>query len=172
MVRFFPTQNCIGRKAISKFGVFTDNEKKKIQGFFLEYEDSFNANLSFRVESDETFLEINLKPYKLDDKYGKVYDNDRDDISHIAGKYDIKNKIIYLLIFKYRSGKTFYIGKNPKKDKNKVKPFLFGTSRFQLKDLRIETIKNQLTYLEPSFKRSLRFNQNLAVEFDKIMKNF
>ena len=168
----FSTQNCTGRKAISKFGVFTDKEKKKIQGFLLEYDDSFNANLSFRAETDETFLEINLKPYKLDANYGKIYDNDRDGISHIAGKYDIKDKIIYLLIFKCRSGKTFYIGENPKKDKNNVKSFLFGTSRCQLKDLRIETIKNQLTYLEPSFKRSLRFNQNLAIEFDKINEKF
>ena len=32
----FSTQNCTGRKAISKFGVFTDKEKKKIQGFLLE----------------------------------------------------------------------------------------------------------------------------------------
>ena len=168
----FSTQNCTGRKAISKFGVFTDKEKKKIQGFLLEYDDSFNANLSFRAESDETFLEINLKPYKLDDKYGKIYDNDRDGISHIAGKYDMKDKIIYLLIFKCRSGKTFYIGENPKKDKNNVKSFLFGTSRCQLKDLRIETIKNQLTYLEPSFKRSLRFNQNLAKEFGEIYEKF
>ena len=28
----FSTQNCTGRKAISKFGVFTDKEGKKIQG--------------------------------------------------------------------------------------------------------------------------------------------
>ena len=168
----FSTQNCTGRKAISRFGVFTDKEKKKIQGFLLEYDDSFNANLSFRAEADEPFLEINLKPYKLDDKYGKIYDNDRDGISHIAGKYDIENKIIYLLIFKCRSGKTFYVGENPKKNKKNVKSFLFGTSRCQLKDLRIETIKNQLTYLEPSFKRSLRFNQNLAIEFDKINENY
>ena len=170
--QIFSTHNCTGRKAISKFGVFSDKEKNKIQGFILEYDDSFNANLSFRSESDDISLEINFKPYKVDDKYGKIYENDRDGISHIAGKYDTKEKIIYLLIFKCRSGKTFYIGENSKKDKNIVKPFLFGTSRCQLKDLRIETIKNQISYLEPSFQKSLRFNQNLSVEFDKINEKF
>ena len=105
--QIFSTQNCSGRKAISKFGVFTDKDKNKIQGFLLEYDDSFNANLSFRHESDQTSLEINFHPYKVDDNYGKIYDNDRDGISHIAGKYDTKEKIIYLLIFKCRSGKTF-----------------------------------------------------------------
>lgn len=170
--QIFSTHNCTGRKAISKFGVFSDKEKNKIQGFILEYDDTFKANLSFRAESDEPSLEINFKPYKVDDKYGKIYENDRDGISHIAGKYDTKEKIIYLLIFKCHSGKTFYIGENPKKDKNNIKPFLFGTSKCQLKDLRIETIKNQLTYLEPSFQKSLRFNQNLSVEFDKINEKF
>ena len=170
--QIFSTQNCSGRKAISKFGVFTDKDRNKIQGFLLEYDDSFNANLSFRHESDQISLEINFLPYKVDDNYGKIYDNDRDGISHIAGKYDTKEKIIYLLIFKCRSGKTFYIGENTKRDKSVVKPFLFGTSRCQLKGLRIETIKNQLTYLEPSFQKSLRVNQNLAVEFDKINEKF
>ena len=170
--QIFSTQNCKGRKAISKFGVFSDKNKDKIQGFLLEYDDTFNANLSYRADSDETSLEINLKPYKVDDTYGKIFENDRDGISHIAGKYDIKEKIIYLLIIKCRSGKTFYIGENNKRDKNIVKSFLFGTSRCQLKDLRIETIKNQLTYFEPSFQKSLRVNQNLCIEFDKIDEKF
>ena len=170
--QIFSTQNCTGRKAISKFGIFSDKYKNKIQGFLIEYDDSFNANLSYRADDAETSLEIHLKPYKVDSTYGKIYENDRDGISHIAGKYDKKEKIIYLLIIKCRSGKTFYIGENPKKDKSIVEPFLFGTSTCQLKDLRIETIKNQLTYLEPSFQKSLRFNQNLAVDFDKINEKF
>ena len=61
--QIFSTQNCKGRKAISKFGVFSDKNKDKIQGFLLEYDDTFNANLSYRADSDETSLEINLKPY-------------------------------------------------------------------------------------------------------------
>ena len=90
--QIFSTQNCQGRKAISKFGIFSDNKKNKIQGFILEYDDCFNANLSFRHESDTPSLLINLKPYKVDDTYGKIFDNDRDGISHVSGKYDIKEK--------------------------------------------------------------------------------
>ena len=147
--QIFSTQNCSGRKAIiSKFVVFTDKDKNKIQGFLLEYDDSFNANLSYRAESDESSLEINLYPYKVDYNYGKIFENDRDRISHIAGKYDVKEKIIYLLIFKRRSGKTFFIRENKNGYIDIVRPFIFGTSRCKLKGLRIEKIKNHLTYLE------------------------
>lgn len=170
--QIFSTYNCQGRKAISKFGVFTDSEKNKIQGFLLRYDDVFNANLSYKTENDNTLLEINLLPFKIDEKNGQIFSNDRDGISHIAGKYDSENGIITFLIFKCRSGKTFYIGDNTTKDPNKVKPFLIGTSRCQLKHLRIETIKNQLTYLEPSFEPSLRINKNLDILFDKIDENF
>ena len=170
--QIFSTVNCQGRKAISKFGVFTDAEKNIIQGFLLRYDDVFDANLSFKTESEKTSLEINLKPFAVDEKYGQVYSNDRDGISHIAGKYDTENKIITFLIFKCRSGKTFYIGDNSKKSPEKVLPFLIGTSSCQLKHLRIETIKNQLTYLDPNFEQSLRRNKNLEIAFDKIDENF
>ena len=168
----FSTQNCQGRKAISKFGVFSDNKKNKIQGFILEYDDSFNANLSFRHESDSPSLEINLKPYKVDEMYGKIFDNDRDGISHICGKYDIKEKKIYFLILKCRSGKTFYIGDNNKKNENDIKPFLLGNWDLEIRGLRIGIFKNQLCYLEPSFQKSLRKNHNLEVDFQNIDENF
>ena len=63
--QIFSTQNCTGRKAISKFGVFTDKNKNKIQGFLLEYDDSFNANLSFRDEGewDKILSKIKLHSY-------------------------------------------------------------------------------------------------------------
>ena len=170
--QIFSTQNCQGRKAISKFGIFTDIKKNKIQGFILEYDDSFNANLSFRHESDIPSLEINLKPYKVDEIYGKVFNNDRDGVSHIAGKYDIKEKKIYFLIIKCRSGKTFFIGDNNKKNENDVVPFLFGSSYNEIKGLRIATHKNQLCYLEPSFQKSMRINKNLDINFDNINQKF
>ena len=166
--QIFSTQNCQGRKAISKFGIFTDIKKNKIQGFILEYDDSFNANLSFRHESDTPSLEINLKPYKVDEIYEKIFNNDRDGVSHIAGKYDVKEKKIYFLIIKCRSGKTFYIGDNNKKNENEVIPFLFGSSNNEIKGLRIATHKNQLCYLEPSFQKSMRINQNLDINLDNI----
>ena len=170
--QIFSTVNCQGRKAISKLGVFTDGAKNVIQGFLLRYDDCFNANLSYKTESETASLEINLKPFSIDEKYGQVYSNDRDGISHIAGKYDNENKVITFLIFKCRSGKTFYIGDNSKKNPEKVRPFLIGTSRSQLKHLRIETVKNQLIYLDPSFEQSLRINKNLDIPFDKIDEKF
>jgi hypothetical protein len=170
--QIFSTQNCQGRKAISKFGIFSDYKKTKIQGFLLEYDDSFYANLSFRHESDTPALEINLKPYKVDEVYGKIFDNDRDGVSHISGKYDIKEKKIYFLVLKSRRGKTFYIGDNTKKDENDVMPFIFGNSDLEIKGLRIATFKNQLCYLELNFQKSMRINPNLAIDFEKIDEKF
>ena len=170
--QIFSTQNCQGRKAISKFGIFSDYKKTKIQGFLLEYDDSFYANLSFRHESDTPALEINLKPYKVDEVYGKIFDNDRDGVSHICGKYDIKEKKIYFLVLKCRRGKTFYIGDNITKNENDIMPFVFGNSDLEIKGLRIATFKNQLCYLEPSFQKSMRFNPNLAINFDKINEKY
>ena len=170
--QIFSTQNCQGRKAISKFGIFSDYKKTKIQGFLLEYDDSFYANLSFRHESDTPTLEINLKPYKVDEVYGKIFDNDRDGVSHISGKYDIKEKKIYFLVLKCRRGKTFYIGDNTKKDENDAMPFIFGNSDLEIKGLRIATFKNQLCYLELNFQKSMRINPNLAIDFEKIDEKF
>ena len=170
--QIFSTQNCQGRKAISKFGIFSDYKKTKIQGFLLEYDDSFYANLSFRHESDTPALEINLKPYKVDEVYGKIFDNDRDGVSHICGKYDIKEKKIYFLVLKCRRGKTFYIGDNTKKNENDIMPFVYGNSDLEIKGLRIATFKNQLCYLEPSFQKSMRINRNLAIDFDKINEKY
>ena len=168
----FSTQNCQGRKAISKFGIFSDNKKEKIQGFLLEYDDCFFANLSFRHESDTPALLINLKPYKVDQVYGKVFNNDRDGITHIAGKYDLKEKKIYFLIIKCRNGKTFYIGDNTKKNKNDIQCFIYGNYDLEIKGMRISTFKNQLCYLELDFQKSLRINNNLVVDFDKIDEKF
>ena len=170
--QIFSTQNCQGRKAISKFGIFSDYKKTKIQGFLLEYDDSFYANLSFRHESDTPALEINLKPYKVDEVYGKIFDNDRDGVSHICGKYDIKEKKIYFLVLKCRRGKTFYIGDNTKKNENDIMPFVFGNSDLEIKGLRIATFKNQLCYLEPNFQKSMRINPNLSIDFDKINEKY
>ena len=170
--QIFSTQNCQGRKAISKFGIFSDIKKNKIQGFLLQYDDCFYANLSFRHESDTPSLEINLKPYKVDEVYGKIFNNDRDGISHITGKYDTKEKKINFLILKCRMGKTFYIGDNTKKNENDVKPFIFGNPDLEIKGLRIATFKNQLCYLEPNFQKSMRTNPNLDINFDKIDEKF
>ena len=170
--QIFSTQNCQGRKAISKFGIFSDNKKDKIMGFLLEYDDSFYANLSFRHESDTPSLLINLKPYKVDEVYGKIFNNDRDGVSHICGKYDLKEKKIYFLILKCRNGKTFYIGDNTKKNKNDIQCFIFGNYDLEIRGMRIGTFKNQLCYLELEFQKSMRINNNLAIDFDKIDEKY
>jgi hypothetical protein len=170
--QIFSTQNCQGRKAISKFGIFSDIKKEKIQGFILEYDDSFNANLSFRHESDTPSLEINLKPYKVDEIYGKIFSNDRDSVSHIGGKYNIKDNKIYFLILKSRSGKTFYIGDNSKKVEKDILPFLYGNYDSEIRGMRIATMRNQLSYLELEFQKSMRINKNLGIDFDKIDEKF
>ena len=170
--QIFSTQNCQGRKAISKFGIFSDIKKNKIQGFLLEYDDSFYANLSFRHESDTPSLEINLKPHKVDDVYGKIFNNDRDGVSHICGKYDVKEKKIYFLILKCRSGKTFYIGDNSKKNENDIKLFIFGNYDLEIRGLRIATFKNQLCNLELDFQKSMRINPNLSIDFYKIDEKY
>ena len=170
--QIFSTQNCQGRKAISKFGIFSDIKKEKIQGFILEYDDSFNANLSFRHESDTPSLEINLKPYKVDEIYGKIFSNDRDSVSHIGGKYNIKDNKIYFLILKCRSGKTFYIGDNSKKVEKDILPFLYGNYDSEIRGMRIATMRNQLSYLELEFQKSMRINKNLGIDYDKIDEKF
>ena len=114
----------------------------------LLYDDSFYANLSFRYESDTPSLLINLKPYKVDEVYGKIFNNDRDGVSHICGKYDLKEKKIYFLILKCRNGKTFYIGDNIKKNKNDIQCFIFGNYDLEIRGMRIGIFKNQLCYLE------------------------
>ena len=170
--QIFSTQNCQGRKAISKFGIFSDIKKDKIQGFILEYDDSFNANLSFRHEEDTPSLEINLKPYKVDAKYGKIFDNDRDGVSHIGGKYDKKEKRINFLIIKCRSGKTFYIVDNNIKNDENIELFLIISFTNEIKDMRIQTSKNQLNYLELIFQKSMRINPNLSIDFNDINEDF
>ena len=86
---------------------------------------------------------------------------DRDGISHIGGKYSKTKNIIKFLIFKCRSGKTFYIGDTTEERNEQIEPFLFGTSSCQLKSLRIELVDNQLMYFEPKFQPSLRVNQKI-----------
>ena len=141
--RIFSTRNTRGRKIISKFSVFTDSSKNCIQGFNIQYDDFFDSCLcTKKKEGDDKniTLEINFHPN------GKTI-IDRDGISHIAGKFSVANKQVKFLIFKCRSGKTFYIGDNIEYDNEQIELFIFGTSGCQLKTLRIETIDDKLAYI-------------------------
>ena len=96
---------------------------------------------------------------------------DRDGISHIGGKYSITKGIVKFLIFKCRSGKTFYIGDATEEEGEQFEFFLFGTSSCQLKSMRVELVNEQLIYFEPKFQPSLRVNQKI-VDFDSINEKY
>ena len=165
--RIFSTRNTRGRKVISKFSVFSDSSKNTIQGFNIQYDDFFDSVLCTKKKEGEDKninLEINFLPN------GKTI-LDRDGISHIAGKFSVTNNIIKFLIFKCRSGKTFYIGDNTEMPEERIELFIFGTSSCQLKTLRIETINDKLAYIEPKFQPSMRVNQKI-IAFDLIDEKY
>ena len=157
--RVFSTRNARGRKVISKFGVFSDENKNKLNGFYIQYDDVFESILATKKieegkNNDNIKLEMNFHPDGKDIK-------DRDGISHIGGNYSKTKNIIKFLIFKCRSGKTFYIGDNTCEENEILEPFLFGTSSCQLKSLRVELIEDQLMYIEPKFQPSYRVNTKI-----------
>jgi len=166
--RAFSTRNAKGRKVISKFGVISDENKNALNGFIIQYDDAFDSVLATKKlvegKNDNIKLEINFKGEGKNIK-------DRDGISHIGGKYSKTKNIIKFLIFKCRSGKTFYIGDNTEDPNEQIEQFLMGTSSCQLKSLRIELIEEQLVYLEPKFQPSLRINSKI-IPFDLIDEKF
>jgi hypothetical protein len=166
--RVFSTRNAKGRKVISKFGVLSDENKNALNGFYIQYDDTFDSILTTKKleegKNENIKLEMNFKGEGRNIK-------DRDGISHIGGKYSKKKNIIKFLIFKCRSGKTFYIGDNTEEENEEIEPFLFGTSSCQLKSLRIELIQDQLMYLEPKFQPSLRINPKI-ISFDLLDEKF
>ena len=162
--RIFSTRNTRGRKVISKFSVITDETKNQIGGFHIQYDDFFDSVLSPKKTKENITLEMNFAPNGREIR-------DRDGISHIGGKYSITKDIIKFLVFKCRSGKTFYIGDISEDEGEQFELFLFGTSSCQLKSVRCEVINNQLTYFEPKFQPSLRINQKLK-DFDSIDDKF
>lgn len=167
--RVFSTRNSRGRSIISKFSVLSDEKKNVLKGFHIQYDDHFESILAPKKNENEK----NTDNIKLEIHFEANGNNirDRDGISHIAGKYSKTNKIIKFLIFKCRSGKTFYIGDNKEEKNEEIELFLFGTSSCQLKALRIELVNNQLMYLEPKFQPSVRVNQKI-IAFDLIDDKF
>ena len=162
--RIFSTKNTRGRKVISRFSVLTDETKNQIQGFHIQYDDVFDTILSPKKTRDNITLEMNFPPNSRNIR-------DRDGISHIGGKYSITKGIVKFLIFKCRSGKTFYIGDATEEEGEQFEFFLFGTSSCQLKSMRVELVNEQLIYFEPKFQPSLRVNQKI-VDFDSINEKY
>ena len=168
--KVFSTRNARGRKVISKFSVLSDLKKNAIKGFHIQYDDVFVSYLRPKNHNDK---EVDTSEIKLEINFGPNGSNirDRDGISHIGGKYSKTKNIIKFLIFKCRSGKTFYIGDNTEEKNEQIELFLFGTSSCQLKSLRIELVNDQLMYFEPKFQPSTRINQKI-VPFDLIDDKF
>ena len=162
--RIFSTRNTRGRKVISRFSVITDETKNKINGFHIQYDDFFETILSQDKTRNNITLEINFRQNGPNIR-------DRDGISHIGGKYSEDKKYIKFLMFKCRSGKTFYIGDETEDKDEKIKYFLYGTTSCQLKSVRVEVVDEKLIYFEPKFQPSLRINQKIK-EFDSIDDNF
>ena len=168
--KVFSTRNARGRKVISKFSVLSDSKKNAIKGFHIQYDDIFDCYLRPKNQNEKN---VDKSEIKLEINFGPNGSNirDRDGISHIGGKYSKTKNIIKFLIFKCRSGKTFYIGDNTEEKNEKIELFLFGTSSCQLKSLRIELVNDQLMYFEPKFQPSTRINQKI-VPFDLIDDKF
>ena len=162
--RIFSTRNTRGRKVISRFSVITDETKNKINGFHIQYDDFFETILSPDKTRNNITLEINFTQNGPNIR-------DRDGISHIGGKYSEDKKYIKFLMFKCRSGKTFYIGDETEDKDENIKHFLYGTTSCQLKSVRVEVVDEKLIYFEPKFQPSLRINQKIK-EFDSIDDNF
>ena len=162
--RIFSTRNTNFRKIISKFSVITDPTKNKINGFHIQYDDVFDTILSPDKTKDNITLEMNFIPNGRNIR-------DRDGISHIGGKYSVDKGIINFLMFKCRSGKTFYIGNEKEEEGENIKNFLFGTSSCQLKSVRTEVVDGNIIYLETRFQPSLRVNQKI-LDFDSIDENY
>jgi len=161
----FNTKNTRGRQIISKFIAYTDKSKNNIKGFKIVYDDIFDVILAKKKSKEKVAtLEINFPP----NSHNFL---DRDGISHIAGKYSVTNEYIKFLIFKCRSGKTFYIGNNSEDDQEEIKLFIFGATNCHLRSLRLQLVQEKLVYLEPNFQSSLRVNQKL-IPFDSIDEKF
>lgn len=161
----FNTKNTRGRQIISKFIAYTDKSKNNIKGFKIVYDDIFDVILAKKKSKEKVAtLEINFPPNSNNFL-------DRDGISHIAGKYSVTNEYIKFLIFKCRSGKTFYIGDNSEDEQEEIKLFIFGATNCHLRSLRLQLVQERLVYLEPNFQSSLRVNQKL-IPFDSIDEKF
>ena len=166
---YFNTKNSQNRKAISKLSVITGEDKEKIKGFRIYYDDFFKNDLFYNNENDSYFvsLELNLiaeRPFNSESSEIFPSINDRDGITHIGGTYTEEG--ITFLVFKCRSGKTSFVGKPG------GTPFLFGNYKKELKTIRIGINEGILSYFEPYFEKVERFNPNLDKETNEFNDSY
>ena len=166
---YYSTRNSQNRKAISKFSVITGEDKEKIKGFRIYYDDFFKNDLFYNNENDSYFvnLELNLvadRPFNSESTELFPSINDRDGITHIGGTYNEEG--INFLVFKCRSGKTSFIGKP------NGTPFLYGNYKTELKTVRIGVNEGILVYFEPYFENVERYNPNLDKKINEVSDRY
>ena len=162
---YYSTMSCHNRKAISKFSVITSEDKEKIKGFRIYYDDFFKNDLFYNNENDSYFvsLELNLvaeRPFNTESSELFPSINDRDGITHIGGTYNEEG--INFLVFKCRSGKTSFVGRPG------GIPFLYGSYKKELKTVRNGVKDGILVYFEPYFETVERFNPYLDKEPNEV----
>ena len=166
---YYSTRNSQNRKAISKFSVITEEDKEKIKGFRIYYDDFFKNDLFYNNENDSYFvsLELNLvaeRPFNTESSEIFPSINDRDGITHIGGTFNEEG--INFLVFKCRSGKTSFVGKP------NGEPFLYGSYKNELKTVRVGVNNGILVYFEPNFEHVERFNPNLDKKTDELGERY
>ena len=161
------TTNKNGKKmyAISKFCVITDENKEKIKGFRIYYDDFFKNDLFLNKSNENIYisLEINLSILENSKKERFPDINSRDGITHIIGTYQ---DTITFLGFKCRSGKTLFIG-SPSGT-----PFIIGQFKKQIQAIDIQVKDGLLCYFFPYFEEVERVNPHIDKKLFEINQNY
>ena len=161
----FTSRNNEKMKAISKFCVITDENKEKIKGFRIYYDDYFKTDLFINKSSENIYISLEINLSVLDElRINETPDeNSRDGITEIIGTYSDK---ITFLGFKCRSGKTLFIGQPSGKS------FIIGQFHKQIHTIDLEIVDGELSYLKPYFKYVKRKNRNINKKLFEINSNY
>jgi hypothetical protein len=161
----YSTKNGDKKNAISKFSVITDENKEKVKGFQIYYDDFFKNDLFLNKQGEEFYVSLEINLPVLDVEQNKEFPdiNMRDGITHIFGTVSDK---INFLGFKCRSGKTSFIGQPS------GNPFVYGGRNKQFKSVKVEIKNNELSYFEPHFEHVDRNNPYINKENSEITQSY
>ena len=161
----YSTKNGGKMKSISKLSVITDENKEKIKGFQIYYDDFFKNDLFLNKQGEEFYVSLEINLPVLDVEQNKEFPdiNMRDGITHIFGTVSDKIKF---LGFKCRSGKTSFIG-SPQGI-----PFFYGEKNKQFQSVKIEIKDNELSYFKPIFENVERNNPFINLDSSKITQSY
>ena len=161
----YSTKNGEKMNAISKLSVITDENKEKIKGFQIYYDDFFKNDLFLNKQGEKFYVSLEINLPVLDVEQNKEFPdiNMRDGITHIFGTVSDK---INFLGFKCRSGKTSFIGQPS------GNPFVYGGRNKQFKSVKVEIKNNELSYFEPHFEHVDRNNPYINKENSEITQSY